>query len=463
MVPERIETGEKIEQLDAHPEPSRHLRTESEHTFRHAQLDYRAVSGDERSFSGDHLSVQRTGSFSPIHSSCDAYATRREGQAKPGLGNGGGTDHQFASRFSRASEVEFGGGQGMVENHRGLFSGTDDRASLGKTNADTRTQRSDELVERKYLDGTGYGSGLGDGRRTDRDFGQAGSITGGFSPSSGGHTREETSVGGTGHSGTHEDEYWRNRENRPSDRSMAGGEVWAVVGPKGGVGKTTIAANLAVALNRPVGLVDLDVPFANMASLFRYKPTFTWEDWDPEDSIVRRSNRIRENVYLMSAQNEPNMKPKSPLVEKAIDGIEAMRRECGFVIVDNGSWLSDYLEEVCRLANRILLVTTPDQMSIINSLNFLKWIDNQEAQVDIVLNRSSRKLPYKVSELEEVTGCPVSMVLPETPKVTRLSWQGKLMVEVKKRHAWSKEIYQFVRDQVPNKKHVREMSPVATV
>ncbi|MFS8579826.1 MAG: P-loop NTPase, partial [Novibacillus thermophilus] len=223
---------------------------------------------------------------------------------------------------------------------------------------------------------------------------------------------------------------------------MAGGEVWAVVGPKGGVGKTTIAANLAVALNRPVGLVDLDVPFANMASLFRYKPTFTWEDWDPEDSIVRRSNRIRENVYLMSAQNEPNMKPKSPLVEKAIDGIEAMRRECGFVIVDNGSWLSDYLEEVCRLANRILLVTTPDQMSIINSLNFLKWIDNQEAQVDIVLNRSSRKLPYKVSELEEVTGCPVSMVLPETPKVTRLSWQGKLMVEVKKRHAWSKEIYQ---------------------
>lgn len=198
--------------------------------------------------------------------------------------------------------------------------------------------------------------------------------------------------------------------------------------------------------NREVGLIDLDVPFANMASLFRFKPTFTWNDWDPKEGIVRESNRIRENVYLMSGSNSIQGEPDHPPIDKVLEAIEAMRRELGFVLIDNGSWLSDYLEEVCKVADRILLVTTPDQMSVINSLSFLKWVDNQKAHVDIVLNRSVRRLPYKVSELEEASGCKVSLILPETSRVTRYSWQGKLMVEEKKLHAWSRAIRKFVAD-----------------
>lgn len=91
-------------------------------------------------------------------------------------------------------------------------------------------------------------------------------------------------------------------------------------------------------------------------------------------------------------------------------------------------------------------MTTPDQMSIINSLNFLKWVDNQKARVDIFLNRSVKRVPYKISELEEASGCNVSLILPETPKVTRLSWQGKLMVERKKGHPWSRAVRKYVEN-----------------
>ena len=68
----------------------------------------------------------------------------------------------------------------------------------------------------------------------------------------------------------------------PSSAETEAGRVIAVMSPKGGVGKTTVATNLAIGLGKmaPMGvvIVDLDVQFGDVASALSLEPEHTLVD-----------------------------------------------------------------------------------------------------------------------------------------------------------------------------------------
>ena len=109
----------------------------------------------------------------------------------------------------------------------------------------------------------------------------------------------------------------RGSHPRPSEHvdHGGGGRVIAVMSPKGGVGKTTVATNLAVGLGKmapmSVVIVDLDLQFGDVASGLLLEPEFTITDAvlgaASQDSMVLKTYLTVHpaGIYALCAPRNP--------------------------------------------------------------------------------------------------------------------------------------------------------------
>ena len=163
----------------------------------------------------------------------------------------------------------------------------------------------------------------------------------------------------------------RTYEERTVEASRAGCMTVSLFSPKGGVGRTTIAYNLAVALgnaSHKVCLVDGSLQFSDLRGLLRVPAT--------APSIVNLpTDRIREQDVNDVAWKDPSgidILLAPPRVEMAemitVRDIEKvlsiLRQLYDFVIVDTRAALSDDVLVFLDASDLILQVLTYDSMAI---------------------------------------------------------------------------------------------------
>ncbi|MDP2662546.1 MAG: response regulator, partial [Dehalococcoidia bacterium] len=153
------------------------------------------------------------------------------------------------------------------------------------------------------------------------------------------------------------------------------GDVFTVLGPKGGIGKTTIAANLAVSLavqtQQRVALVDLALQLGDVAMMLDIVPERTIADManfarvlEPEvleNFLSPHSSGVR--VLAAATGVDPKGLPSAPQVGQTID---TLARSYDYVVVDGDSLLTPVLWAALEITTLILLVTSPDASSLKN-------------------------------------------------------------------------------------------------
>lgn len=194
------------------------------------------------------------------------------------------------------------------------------------------------------------------------------------------------------------------------------GEVITVFSPKGGVGCTTIASNLAIALSNitksKVALVDFSLQFGDVAVLLNLHSSHgihelmrALDDLDAnilDDVMVKHSSGVR--VLLPP--------PTLDLVEEvATDGmvavLKALRKNYDYIIVDTWHSIEDATLAILDLSTTILLVTTPEVPSLRNTRRLLDLIRERpdlKGKVQIVLNRYPSKSAVGMKEIESSLG-----------------------------------------------------------
>ena len=170
---------------------------------------------------------------------------------------------------------------------------------------------------------------------------------------------------------------------------------------KGGVGKTLISANLAVSLRKEsagkICLVDFDLQApADMARMLDITPLKSIADasasikesreWKIEELIISHSS----GVDFLSACARVNQSPyiQANVIQAALSRLED---KYDYVIIDAGRGFTDSLISVLEFANLILLVVTPDILSIYQTkwaLDVLQSLNFPLKMVKFVLNRS---------------------------------------------------------------------------
>ncbi|MEV4642314.1 P-loop NTPase [Actinoplanes sp. NPDC049548] len=209
----------------------------------------------------------------------------------------------------------------------------------------------------------------------------------------------------------------------------AGAQVVTVFAGKGGVGKSTVATNLAVTLagggRRRVCLVDLDLQFGDVGILLQLPPERGLAD------AVGMAGRLDEDgVRSLLTPYRPGMDallaPAGPAEGDQVDRelvaelLEVLRPMYDYIVVDTPPYVSDQVLAALDRTDWFALVVTPDLPSLKSARLTLTTFEMLQYPADrrlIVLNRADSEVGLTVADVEKALGQPTAVLMPSSRDV----------------------------------------------
>ena len=174
-----------------------------------------------------------------------------------------------------------------------------------------------------------------------------------------------------------------------------GAKILAITSGKGGVGKTFVAANLALALvrrGRKVLLLDADLGLANLDIVLNIRPSKTLHD-------VLTGQATIEEVVMRAPCGVEVLPAASGLIEysrltgNVQDELRTVIAELGqrydYLLLDTGAGISDIVLFTASLAQDVLVVATPEPTSIADAYATIKILAMLQKRADfrLVINQ----------------------------------------------------------------------------
>ena len=234
----------------------------------------------------------------------------------------------------------------------------------------------------------------------------------------------------------------RRRVLRPAgETDRYAGRVITIASPKGGVGKTTVATNLAVGLTEAAPqstvLVDLDVQFGDVASALGLTPEYTLPDAvhgpAAEDTMVLKTFLTQHPSGLFAVCGA-----ESPAAGDTVSGEDVTRlltslaREFRYVVVDTAPGLSEQTLAALDRASDVVMLTSmdvPGVRGLRKELDVLRELCMIPAGRHVVMNFADPKGGLSVRDVELAIGTGVDVVLPRSPSVPPSTNQGVPLVQ----------------------------------
>jgi pilus assembly protein CpaE len=203
-------------------------------------------------------------------------------------------------------------------------------------------------------------------------------------------------------------------------QETARGRVFTVVNAKGGCGATTVAVNLALALQSAhsnVALIDI-APLGHTALHMNLKPLFTVADAIRNlhrlDSSLLESFMTRHNggLQLLAGANTPTaVEPSTAEFARLFDMLVGHFR---YVVVDASTRSDATTRLVSNLSQAVLLIAHADVASLWSAARVQQYLSETGARdrVGLVLNRF-RKIPgFSEADAEAAAGVKLLWKIP---------------------------------------------------
>ncbi len=182
-----------------------------------------------------------------------------------------------------------------------------------------------------------------------------------------------------------------NAKEGENELSTPSTKIIAISSGKGGVGKSTIAANMAYQLSEmgyKTGVFDADIGLANLDIIFNVKVNKTLlhvlkGECTLKDIVVE----INENLILIPGESGDeifaynNQEIMSRFAKDA-----AFLDQLDFLIIDTGAGIGKNVQIFLQEADEIIVVTMPDPSAITDAYALIKVTNTFHPDINMILN-----------------------------------------------------------------------------
>jgi pilus assembly protein CpaE len=242
------------------------------------------------------------------------------------------------------------------------------------------------------------------------------------------------------HSVLEQEERKRMRMAGQTMETAAHGTIVTIFGAKGGIGKTTIATNLATALVRTTGstvvLVDMDTRFGDVAIMMDVPVEQSIADvarhLDEMDRDKVRDYLVQHHsgAFVLPAPLHPgewrNLTPQH--IEKVL-GLLAQSHD--YVIIDTPGTFNEIIATTLEQASLVLLITSMDIASIKDTalaLEMLRAASVSEDKVKLVVNHCTSANSLREEDVQRVLEYEVFWRIPHDLAVSSSTQLGQPIV-----------------------------------
>lgn len=198
------------------------------------------------------------------------------------------------------------------------------------------------------------------------------------------------------------------------------GYVCTIAGGKGGVGKTTTAVNVGAALQEKghdVVVVDADLGMANLGAMLGIEHEASLHEILAGDSAVSEALTDAPTglTIIPGEQSLDAFADADPAKLRQV--IKTLRNAFDVVLIDTGAGLSHEVAVPLGLADGIILVTTPDDVAVGDTVKTAQLADRIDGDViGGLLNRVTRYTD--VAQIADRLGYKLLAVVPDDQKAT---------------------------------------------
>lgn len=200
------------------------------------------------------------------------------------------------------------------------------------------------------------------------------------------------------------------------------GEMIAICSAKGGVGRTVLAVNLAVALSKnniQVNVMDGSYQFGDVCMAMDLYPTFSIKDVVEQlstiDDFALTGYLIHHSsgVKVLAAPDRPEF--ADLIVPEAVERIcDLLLARHDYLIADTGVGLQERSLQLIEKADQVFVVTNLEMATIKNTKMMLETLEllGLKNKVKVIVNRSTMESVIQASDVADILGEDTPIFIP---------------------------------------------------